>query len=796
MPPPKAHAPAGETAGPRRRDLRTTVVLSLVCLVVYNANLRLITAGDTFPARFLPFGIWRYGSVLLDPILDATAQGYPQPYWIVRGRGGHALSLYPLVLPVLIAPLYLPAVGYLHLRGWTADQLDRVAMIMEKLTASLIASVAVALMYLLLRRRAPPRSALLLACAFAFGTNTWMIGSQALWQHGFAELLLVAALFLLTGPCTANRALAVGALCGLIATNRPPDVLLAAALGLYGLKWAGRQRTLLAAGAAVPLGLVVTYNFEVAGSLAGGYGLAGRPTFFQHELLPGLAGLLLSPTRGLFIFSPFLLILPFYFRHAFRDQSTRVLTLLVSLAVVLQVLLYAKTDWRGGCSWGPRLLTDLLPLLVWMLSPVVAALSQARRRAFLLVVGTSIAIQAIGAFWYTSWSDLAIFAVRSGPEQMKAAWNPRNTPFIAELPHGPARRNLLPRFDHRRRRGSVRSLEPRQQFVEAAVRVRRDDLNTAVQYVSASLKQHQQPGGFWLTSHTRTPRFEDPKKEMNTYVTSVITDLLDPVAASAGLAESVRRARQHLTDQIESTGLVRYHGRPDGPTIPELGCVITPDADDTALVWRIAPSGQQSLWPRALAILKRYRTDDGLYRIWLAPRREYRCVDPGTDPNPADAGVQMHVYQLLAKRDPPAARELCDALSRAITEDRIWVYCAVAPLELVLRQADLRRAGCPLRVPKARLATAAAGQEGWLAAGRLLDGLLSPEEPRPSSRETLALLRNLSSDDFSIVRRAPPLLYHNDVTGTTPRFYWSEDFGYALWLRLYIENARQRGSKG
>jgi hypothetical protein len=29
------------------------------------------------------------------------------------------------------------------------------------------------------------------------------------------------------------------------------------------------------------------------------------------------------------------------------------------------------------------------------------------------------------------------------------------------------------------------------------------------------------------------------------------------------------------------------------------------------------------------------------------------------------------------------------------------------------------------------------------------------------------------------------LLYQNDLTASVPRFYWSLDAGYALWLRLY-----------
>src|SRR5258708_20902955 len=158
----------------RYRDLRTSLLLGVCCLLVYNANLRQIGAGDTLPARYLPFGIWRYGSVLLDPIRDGTAEGHANPYWIQKGRAGHSVSLYPIVLPMLVAPLYLPAVSYLNLRGWTAQGLRRLAIVMEKVTASLLACVASSLLYLLLRRRAQPSNALLLTLAFAFGTNTWM----------------------------------------------------------------------------------------------------------------------------------------------------------------------------------------------------------------------------------------------------------------------------------------------------------------------------------------------------------------------------------------------------------------------------------------------------------------------------------------------------------------------------------------------------------------------------------------------------------------------------------------------
>src|SRR5690606_22101105 len=138
----------------------------------------------------------------------------------------------------------------------------------------------------------------------------------------------------------------------------------------------------------------------------------------------------------------------------------------------------------------------------------------------------------------------------------------------------------------------------------------------------------------------------------------------------AGLDRTVARARRYLRAQIEANGLVRYHGLPDAPGIGTLGCVITPDSDNTALAWRIAGRGTRD--PRSgrmLRTLAEYRDARGLYRTWLAPRDRYECLDPGRDPNPPDLVIQMHVYRMLRTLDPPAARRLCRAIRRAAGDD-------------------------------------------------------------------------------------------------------------------------------
>jgi hypothetical protein len=442
-----------------------------------------------------------------------------------------------------------------------------------------------------------------------------------------------------------------------------------------------------------------------------------------------------------------------------------------------------------------------------MLPPVVTALGRAGRIAFVAACVVAMAIQTVGAFWYTGASDTAILAAAAGPNQMRAAWDFRNAPFIAELRHEPPPISVSAFL--RKGEGGLlrllagqRSAGPVPQVVlqptapdPAALNSRRGgsgDLAFGAQLAAAVITSRQQVAGYWLTTYTNQAHFQGPQFEMNTFLTSVMIDILNPVATEAGLGESLQRARHYLAGQIEDGGLVRYHGRPDAPTIGTLGCVITPDADDTALVWRIAPASRPELLPAALATLDRYRTKEGLYRTWLAPKDRYECINPGEDPNPPDVAIQMHVLMFLAQADPPAAHALCRALASAIGDERIWVYYRTAPLIPILRQADLQRAGCALEVPASRLRTSAPGQEDWIATGQLLEHFQGIGSAAPNSAEVIDLLGRLSQNGFSSLRGAPPLLYHNDLTASASRFYWSEEFGYALWLRLYFENLHHR----
>jgi hypothetical protein len=82
---------------------------------------------------------------------------------------------------------------------------------------------------------------------------------------------------------------------------------------------------------------------------------------------------------------------------------------------------------------------------------------------------------------------------------------------------------------------------------------------------------------------------------MNTFLTATLVDVLTPGRGPVdGLDDAVERARRHLVAQIESDGLVRYHGLAGcSSIIGTLGCASSPRirGRHRAGVWRVTGLG-------------------------------------------------------------------------------------------------------------------------------------------------------------------------------------------------------------
>lgn len=107
------------------------------------------------------------------------------------------------------------------------------------------------------------------------------------------------------------------------------------------------------------IGLYNWYRFGDATST--GYG--GETTDFSTPFLTGLAGLLISPGRGVFWYNPPLLLAVIGFVWLLRRRAAPALTIAgTGLALVLFYASYYQ--WYGGGAWGTRLLVPAIPLLL------------------------------------------------------------------------------------------------------------------------------------------------------------------------------------------------------------------------------------------------------------------------------------------------------------------------------------------------------------------------------------------------------------------------------------------------
>ena len=115
---------------------------------------------------------------------------------------------------------------------------------------------------------------------------------------------------------------------------------------------------------------------------------------------PGLLGLLFSPSRGLLVFTPVVLVV-----LAARIGGPHRSVLRWTLAAAgVQFLVYASFSvWWGGHTYGPRYVLDLLPALLPAASVGAARIAAAEwpvRLATAVALVWSLATAATGAFCY------------------------------------------------------------------------------------------------------------------------------------------------------------------------------------------------------------------------------------------------------------------------------------------------------------------------------------------------------------------------------------------------------------
>jgi hypothetical protein len=407
-----------------RKNLSSSIPSTLFCvfMILYLANGVTKWTGDTLPARYLPLSILREGNFDLNELPFLYAQGLP---YYLHHLNSRYVSSYPVAPAIAALPFYLlPALG-------SVPHTDRLIEDLEKLAAASMVALSASILYLALRRLASDRVSLLLTVIYALGTSSFSVSSQALWQHGPSQLALTTGLYsLIRGReepgwiGLAGFSLAFAVIC------RPTDLLLILPLGVYVMLCHRPQIGLFVLGGLPPGLFQLWYNYTYFNNpFFQPYGGA----FWSTPLLEGLSGILLSPGRGLFVYSPILLGSFFGMALAWRRHGDPLLRAL-SLGIVPTLLLYGKwISWWGGWSYGPRLLADLTPILTICLVPCAVRLEASGPRSwtlrggrwvFLALALWSVWAHMLGALWDDNrWNasppiDLSpqrLWCVRSSP---------------------------------------------------------------------------------------------------------------------------------------------------------------------------------------------------------------------------------------------------------------------------------------------------------------------------------------------------------------------------------------------
>jgi hypothetical protein len=342
------------------------------------------------------------------PTAKRSRGGPPAP-----GPNDHVCSVFPPGMGILALPFFAPFV----LTGSSALDLGLLVH-GGHVVAAIVEILATLVLWSVLRRFATPRWSLTLVLLYFLATSVRTVASQALWQHSGVHLAVASALWLVLREegVPLSRDLAAGVVLGLGAVVRQTTALVA--LGLHGFRPSRLIAMLI--GAVVGVAPLLAYNDLAFGSpFEQGYGAKA----FATPIATGLYGLLASPSRGLFVYTPYVIFAFFALFRAWRwpgEVAGRLRGL--SLAWIVTLALYAMySEWWGGRVFGSRFLDDFAPVLfaalAWGTSVGMLG-SRFARVVFALMATWSLVLFQAAAFLYDKAWDTVPLNVNDDPARL------------------------------------------------------------------------------------------------------------------------------------------------------------------------------------------------------------------------------------------------------------------------------------------------------------------------------------------------------------------------------------------
>jgi hypothetical protein len=368
-----------------------------------------------------------------------TANGYP---YQIEVRNGKRLYRYPVGSSVLSIPI----VVLMNIFGISAHTPDGAynedgERDIQRALAALLMAVLTVVFFRTALLLLPLSWSVVLALGGGFSTQIWSTASRVLWSHTWQILLLGLTIYMLLAQeerQDRGRPVVLATLLSWAYFVRPTSSIPIIAVSAYMLIFRRREFAALAITGAAWMAVFVACSWKLSGQPIPSYYLFHLSS---RHLWEALAGDLVSPSRGLFVYVPgsaFALLLVAYY---WRELSHRRLAVL-SLSVITVHLFVVSTDpnWWGGHCYGARLMTDVIPwffLLAILGSRCLVGESPSRLKHLIVALGLLSLVVGAAMNERGALSQSANDWVNGPPEDVDQkparVWDWSNPQFLSEL---------------------------------------------------------------------------------------------------------------------------------------------------------------------------------------------------------------------------------------------------------------------------------------------------------------------------------------------------------------------------
>lgn len=333
---------------------------SKYCLLVSQSILEHRTFDISDYSLFNPGG---QAPIFTNPI--SAKKGLPYQLEYHRKRLYYFFPPGTSILSVPFVALFIPFHKTPAEEGIYSEKNERHLQI---IIGSVLMAALAGLLYLAARIMLNRSDSILLMLAGALGTMVWSTASRGLPSHSWGILLLTIIVYLLlrerrNGTSGHLNEIVLATLLSWTYFIRPTFALSIVGISVYYTYVKRRIPVAYVVTGAFWLILFLLYSNSLYDQSLPNYYLPGRVNFsFDWTFWTALAGVLISPSRGLLIFVPTVIAcayLSLRYRHFLPHKPLAWLA--VTVILLHAILIASFRQWWGGYSYGPRLLTDILP---------------------------------------------------------------------------------------------------------------------------------------------------------------------------------------------------------------------------------------------------------------------------------------------------------------------------------------------------------------------------------------------------------------------------------------------------